>query len=209
MPKDRRVQLVLPCTRIGDFEIKGQAGVRATQPGNVLMMPMPEGSGVALLVMAFRALVRKTHVALTTDEAVSPDHGLTISIGGPSVNLESRRLLKHHPRFELTYPEHIAKYDGWVYAPERNTEGEITSDYGFLFIRKERSGTKIVCCGVWGAGTEAAIRGLLNNFDGKVAAQLKGPSKVFMAFRTEMSGLQASEPVLLHVDDGERMTQWH
>lgn len=209
VPADRRVQIVLPSTRIGDFEIKGSQGDRATQPSNVLMMPLPEGSGVAQLILALRTLTRRTNICLTTDDAVSADYGLTISIGGPSVNLETRRMLREHPRFEITYPEHVAEYADWSYVPKRTDGGEIVTDFGFVFLHRDKTKVKISCCGVWGAGTEAAIEGLLKLADKDLYRQLRSRTTLFMAFRTDLDGLHATDPVLVHVDDGRRMTTWH
>ncbi|MEV7012049.1 hypothetical protein [Streptosporangium sp. NPDC051022] len=208
VPPDRRVQLVLPSARITNFQIKGQPGAEAAQPPNVLMMPMPEGNGIAELVLALRRLSRRVHILLTTDEAVSPDYKLTISIGGPSVNLESRRLVRFHPAFRLRYPEHVATHGSATYDPKRAPDGELLEDYGFVLLHSEGGRTRIVCCGVWGTGTEAAIKGLLGLRDRHLSRQLRTSRNLFLAFHTELSGLNVSEPRLIHADDGERFTTW-
>ncbi|MFC9977140.1 hypothetical protein ACFVH6_40190 [Spirillospora sp. NPDC127200] len=209
VPANRRVQLVLPSARIDSFHIKGQQGERAAQPPNVLMMPMPEGNGIAELVLALRALARRVDILLTTDEAVSPDCKLTISIGGPSVNLATRRLIGFHPQFQISYPEHVATHGAVTYDPERTLDGKLLEDYGFVLVHNDNGHTTIVCCGVWGTGTEAAIKGLLNLRDRKLARQLRTCRNLFLAFHTRIDEFTASEPVLKHVDDGERLISWH
>jgi hypothetical protein len=204
MPADRRVQVVLPSASVGDFDIKGEPGSRATFPPNVLIMPMPEGSGIARLVLILRSLPRKVHVLLTTDDAVSPEYALTISIGGPSVNLESRRLITLHPDFQIVYPDHEASFGSQSYVPRRGPEGDLQEDFGFVLARTEDGRTSIVCCGVWGTGTESAIRGLLELPHRTLAKRLSRSKNLFIAFRTQINGLRTGRPHLLHAfDEGE------
>ena len=206
VPADRRVQIVLPSASVGDFAIKGEPGSTATFPPNVLVMPMPEGSGIARLVLGLRTLPRRVHILLTTDEAVSPEYALTISVGGPSVNLESRRLIYLHPQFKLHYPEHEASFGAEIYIPRRGISGELREDFGFVLGRTEEGRTSIVCCGVWGTGTEAAIRGLLNLPHKILGSKLNKSKNIFLAFRTEINGLKTTEPKLIHAyDEGESL----
>ena len=198
VPADRRVQIVLPSASVGDFDIKGEPGSTATFPPNVLVMPMPEGSGIARLVLGLKTLPRKVHILLTTDDAVSPEYALTISVGGPSVNLESRRLICMQSHFTITYPDHEAFFGTEKYVPKRGPAGQLEEDFGFVLARTEEGKTSIVCCGVWGTGTEGAIRGLLELSHHVLAAKLNKSKDLFIAFRTEINGLRTSRPKLLH-----------
>lgn len=204
LPADRKVQVVLPSASVGDFAIKGEPGATATFPPNVLIMPMPEGSGIARLVLGLRSLPRKVHVLLTTDDAVSPEYALTISIGGPSVNLESRRLVGLHPQFKIAYPDHEASFGAESYTPHRGPDGALQEDFGFVLARTEDGRTSIVCCGVWGTGTESAIRGLLDLPDRDLGHRLNRSKNLFIAFHTRINGLRTGRPQLLHAfDEGE------
>ncbi|RAO29975.1 hypothetical protein PSN13_05174 [Micromonospora saelicesensis] len=206
LPADRRVQVVLPSASVGDFAIKGEAGSVATFPPNVLIMPMPEGSGIARLVLGLRSLPRKVHILLTTDDEVSPEYALTFSIGGPSVNMESRRLVDHHPQFKIVYPGHEASFGAESYVPRRSPDGSLQEDFGFLLAHTEDGRTSIVCCGVWGTGTESAIRGLLDLSDRRLGSRLRRSKDLFIAFQTRIHGLRTSKPQLLHAfDEGESL----
>jgi hypothetical protein len=193
IPKDRRVQLVLPSAEVKSFLVKGEA-IEAFFPSNVLVMPMPEGEAVANLVDALRSLPRGVRVDLTTDDKVSSSYGLTISIGGPSVNHYSRKLLKaDHPLFALKYPEHEAAYGSTSFVPPRGQSDDLLEDYGFLCSsRLDAQHRNIVVCGVWGTGTRAAVRGLIELRPSSDAARsLANASRAFLAFQTKISGLEA------------------
>ena len=206
VPADRRVQIVLPSASVSAFDIKGEPGSTATFPPNVLIMPMPEGSGIARLVLGLKTLPRKVHILLTTDDAVSPEYALTISVGGPSVNLESRRLVCLHPLFTIKYPDHEAYFGTETYVPKRDPAGRLQEDFGFVLARTEEGRTSIVCCGVWGTGTEGAIRGLLELPPRAVGHKLNRSKSLFVAFRSEIHGFRTGQPKLLHAfDEGEPM----
>jgi hypothetical protein len=207
IPVDRRVQVVLPSARVGEFLVKEENSA-ATFPPNVLIMPMAEGIGIAQLVLAIRSVRRSVKIDFTTDDAVGAGYSLTISIGGPSVNLESRRLLGSHPQFRLNYPEHTASYGNQSYIPKRDPDGGLREDFGFLFTCRSPESLSLVCCGVWGMGTEAAIRGFLDLKHHKQAHVLRSRNQVFMAFHTKIDGLRASPPELIYVASETRSATW-
>lgn len=193
IPRDRRVQLVLPSAQVKSFLVKGES-TEAYFPSNVLIMPMPEGEAIANLVDSLRNLSRTVHVDLTTDEKVSNCYGLTISVGGPSVNQYSRRLLTtDYPKFNLKYPEHVASYGSTTFFPQRGKSDDLLEDYGFLFCsHHDAKHCCIVLCGVWGTGTRAAVQGLIQMPSFCDAARsLATSSRTFLVFRTHISGLEA------------------
>ncbi len=209
IPPDRRVQIVLPSAEVNEFTVKGE-GVTATFPGNVLIMPMCEGSGIARLVLALRSMPSPPEIHLTTDDAVSSAFGITISIGGPSVNKESRRLLKlYHSDFKLHYPEHTASYRSTSFVPRRNERAELLEDFGFLFISKSTQARFVVCCGVWGIGTEVAIMSLLELRQLEADHFLRDPGPTFLAFHAPVDGFRGGDPQLVHVGQRERTRAWH
>lgn len=208
VPPDRRVQIVLPSAEVNEFIVKGE-GVSATFPPNVLIMPMCEGSGIARLVLALRSMPSPMEVHLTTDDAVSSAFGLTISIGGPSVNMESRRLLNlYHSDFTLHYPEHTASYRSTSFVPRRNERAELLEDFGFLFISKSTQARFVVCCGVWGIGTELAIRGLLELRQLEADHLLRHSGPIFLAFRAPVDRFRGGDLELVLVGQGERTHAW-
>jgi hypothetical protein len=199
IPPDRRVQLVLPSTQVKSFLVKGESK-EAHFPSNVSIMPMPEGEAIAVLVDCLRSLPGGVRVDLTTDDRVSNSYGLTISIGGPSVNHYSRNLLAtDHPLFALKYPEHEAAYGSTTFVPKRGQSDDLLEDYGFLFsCRRDAQHRYIVACGVWGTGTRAAVRGLIEMQPSSDAARsLTSASRTFLAFQTHISGLEAGPARLL------------
>lgn len=202
IPRDRRVQLVLPSAQVKSFLVKGES-TEAYFPSNVLIMPMPEGEAIATLVDCLRSLPRGVHVDLTTDEKVSSSYGLTISVGGPSVNHYSRRLLAtDYPVFALKYPDHVAAYGSTTFVPQRGKSDDLLEDYGFLFCsRHDAEHRCIVLCGVWGTGTRAAVQGLIQLPPSSDAARsLATSSRTFLAFRTQISGLEAGAVrLMIHI----------
>ncbi|WP_327085599.1 hypothetical protein OIE66_24970 [Nonomuraea sp. NBC_01738] len=196
IPPDGKVQVVLPSAKIENFEIKGESDLTAKQPPNVLMMPMAEAMGIAQLVLALRHLTAEKKIYLTTDKNVSPDYKLTIAVGGPSVNSESGQILKAYPHFRLVYPDHVAHHGATKYDPEIKDNGELAEDYGFVFVHRKTDRTEVVCCGVWGTGTEAAIKGLLNLPDRKVGRRMQASDNFFMIFHLRVNDVRATDPVL-------------
>ncbi|HEV3089176.1 MAG TPA: hypothetical protein VGX96_18335 [Candidatus Elarobacter sp.] len=199
IPRDRRVQLVLPSAQVKDFLVKGESTV-ATFPSNVLIMPMPEGEAIATLVNCLRSLPGGVRIDLTDDGNVSRFYGLTISVGGPSVNYYSRRLLAtDYPAFTLKYPDHVAAFGSTTFVPQRGKSDDLLEDYGFLFCsRHDEEHRCIVLCGVWGTGTRAAVQGLMQLPPSSDAARsLATSSRTFLAFRTEISGLESGTAQLM------------
>jgi hypothetical protein len=91
-----------------------------------------------------------------------------------------------------------------VYLPDRGPNGELREDFGFVLARTEERRTSIVCCGVWGTGTESAIRGLLELTDRALGSRLKRSKNLFIVFHSRINGLRTGKPTLLHAfDEGE------
>ena len=207
VPSNRRVQIVLPSTEVTDFIVKGETTV-ASFPPNVLIMPMPEGMAIARLTSALHSIHRAVSVTFTTDESVSQDFGLTISVGGPSVNEETRRLLSLHPDFSIHYPEHIASVKRDIFRPAKRSNGEIKEDWGFVIIARSDRSVSIVLCGVWGTGTEAAVKGLLQKRPKRLVQAIKGESRVILCYRITIEGLRSSEPTLVLAATPTATTIW-
>lgn len=146
------VQIVIPSFEVGDFLPKG-TGERAAIPRNVRVMLMPEASSIADLVAAFYE-AGASKVELVPQENYR-DVGLTISVGGPSVNSTSGNLLKRSfPQFHIKYPEHIASYGSTSFSTQTNADNELIEDYGFIASATNSTGNRwFVLCGVWAFGT--------------------------------------------------------
>jgi hypothetical protein len=160
MQNVRRVQVVIPSFEVGDFLPRG-AVERAAIPPNIKVLLMPEASAVAdLLAALYEAGASQIDVVRQEDFR---DDGLTISLGGPSVNSISADLLRRSfPDFRIKYPEHIASYGSTSFVASTDDKGELVEDYGFLASSRTATGHRcIVLCGVWAFGTRIAATTLI------------------------------------------------
>lgn len=208
IPSDRRVQIVLPSAEVTDFRIKDD-GSTATFPENVLIMPMREGMAVGLLANALHSLNRAVAITLTTDDRVSTDFKLTLSVGGPSVNSESRRILRTHTNFQLKYPDHIAEYNSSSYEPRRDANGRLLEDWGFVLSTKTRESVNVALCGVWGTGTEAAVRGLLSLSENRHRKKLARIGHTIFCFHISIDGLRSEDPKLISYTSNGETVSWN
>lgn len=159
--RGRSVQIVLPGFELHDFLPRGTTE-RAKIPRNMLVMPMAEGSSIAQLTAAFHE-IGAPDVKIVRQEEYQ-DAGLTISIGGPSVNSISHQLLRRtFPEFHIKYPEHIASFGSTWFVADTDSDGALVEDYGFIGFGISPSGNPwVVLCGVWAPGTQMATTALVN-----------------------------------------------
>lgn len=158
----RPVQILLP-----EFGVKRFTPIGSTQqasiPGNVKVLPLAEGTAVATLVAALhRAGIRNVEISDASSGAISSS-GLTILIGGPSVNILTRGYLAaSFPEFSIRYPQHIVSYGSTKFQPELRG-GELTEDFGFIAIRRTAAGSVVIALlGVWALGTQIATDVLID-----------------------------------------------
>lgn len=157
-----RVQVIVSNIEISRFKFPGlNSGdmMQLNVPPNVLYMPMPEGRAIAELADIVRQVNSKVKIQLVTANSHDPDVP-TFSVGGPSVNLFSARVLQaHFPKFSIDYPAtKRAKYEGHIFETSRDAENKIIRDYGFVFVTEtSRHAPCIVFCGVRAFGTAMAV----------------------------------------------------
>jgi len=158
----KRIQIVVPSLEAPVFVPQGTTQI-AKVPKNVKVMPLAEGTAIAQLVSALHRL-RNADVQIVSQENYQDTGGLTISVGGPSLNSVSRILLDYSfPKFSIKYPEHIASYGSTTFSPSTNSEGDLTEDYGFVAVGRTVGGSRgVVICGVWAFGTQIAAASLLH-----------------------------------------------
>jgi hypothetical protein len=156
-----RIQVVVPSLEAPVFIPQGVTEA-ARVPKNVKVMPMAEGTAIAELLSVLHGLGRG-EIQLVSQENYQDNAGLTVSVGGPSLNSVSRSLLQNSfPKFSIKYPAHVASYGSTVFAPLIDSEGNLTEDYGFAAVGRTSGGNRcIVLCGVWAFGTQIATTSLL------------------------------------------------
>ncbi|MET8778098.1 hypothetical protein AB0H49_08360 [Nocardia sp. NPDC050713] len=157
------IQIVIPDFHAGWLSIYG-TDEKAEMPPNVRVMPMAEGGAIAEAVLAWRGLGKRNRISISTQDAYQDTHGLTILIGGPSVNRLTGNLLKRcFPKFQIKYPEHVASYGSISYDVTADENGSLLEDYGFIAVSRTPTGKRCVALfGVWAFGTLIATLALLD-----------------------------------------------
>ena len=142
MSSSVKVSVVLP-----SFEVPGD--YRGTARSNIFFMSMPEGAAVAHLSAAINGAHLKADPTYLSHREFREGEAPFITLGGPSVNDVTGRLLKAHcPQFDIVYPEHIAHIGGMSFTPRVDGEGALIEDYGFLLMGRTKRGCPFVA--LWG-----------------------------------------------------------
>jgi hypothetical protein len=80
---------------------------------------MAEGRGIGYLVLALRDAIGDVEIEYSMSAQFQDDGVPFVSVGGPSVNELSARLLElRAPSFSITYPEHTASYGALKASPQ-------------------------------------------------------------------------------------------
>jgi hypothetical protein len=118
------------------FAMDGSAVIHQS-PRNVLFMPMPEGRAIATLTSLMHKINPKVRIQLVTPSSCDPEIP-TLSIGGPSVNIFSGKVLgTDFPEFKIEYPAaRRARYEGNIFETLRDSENLLIRDYGFIFVTR-------------------------------------------------------------------------
>lgn len=168
--RDRGVDLILPSIAVQQFDVRDPRGllldVVHVVPPNVLYMPMAEGSSIAKLAFALRSIPGSGPVTFVTSDAYAERDRPLISVGGPSGNDVSGRLLETHlPEFAIDYPQATAATLGSRTFHVQYAKGseEVSEDWGFILVIP-RSGNhpgSVVLFGILAFGTEIATQAFL------------------------------------------------
>lgn len=168
---DRRqgINVVLPSIPIESFPVRHLSEPEATlhaSPPNVLFMPLNEGVAIGRLSLALRSVAGKAPVNFVSCERFNADERPIISIGGPSVNVISGRLLEEWaPSFAVDYPDATcARIGSTTFGVAYNSRKEVTEDWGFILTTRSRANDQplIVLCGVLAFGTQIATQALMD-----------------------------------------------
>jgi len=157
-----RVQIVVSSVEISGFKYtaeRPEIRSRVSVPRNVLYMPMAEGRAVAKLTALLHRVNPKVRVQLVTPRNHDPEIP-TFSVGGPSVNAFSSRVLRNDfPDFKIEYPTtRRARYGGQVFETRSDGNNMITGDYGFIFLTKISKGVPcVIFCGIRAFGSSMAV----------------------------------------------------
>lgn len=189
-----RAQIIVSSVEISRFRPVGSDDALGPVqvPRNVLYMPMPEGRAIAELIEALHRVQPKLRIRLVTAENYDPEI-LTFSIGGPSVNKFSARILNaDFPDFNIYYPAtKRARYGGHVFETRYDADGRLTRDYGFVFVtRTSRNAPCIIFCGVRAFGTAMAVE-LFHTIPHRsdAARLIRKSTRAFLAADGEVDGL--------------------
>jgi hypothetical protein len=191
----KTIQLIVPQFHTPEFVVDDD-GTTAMIPPNVPVMPMAEGGSIVQLVGALHSIGCRNVRLVDQEHYHDEGHGtVTISVGGPSVNRVSARLLSQNaPDFHLSYPEHVATYGTTTFTPKRGGDNSLEDDYGFIAIgTTPKRGKCLVLLGVWAPGTQAATEAFLNVGHGSEADKLiKADRNFFAVAPVEVNGLEQS-----------------
>lgn len=197
-----RVQVVIPGFPVARFRI---ANATAEIPPNVPVMPMAEGGAIAQLIRGLNEIGQRD-VELVSSANFRDDSDVTISIGGPSVNEISGKLLADgFPSFTLQYPQHVASYGTTTFLPERLDDESLREDYGFIAVgRTDNHHRFVVLCGVWAPGTQIATTALLElDRRSEVASLLRGGHNFFAVAHGKITGLEMTGVRVIEVRDAD------
>lgn len=157
------LQIVVSHVEVPRISYEGDSHqqVRLNVPPNVLYMPMAEGRAVAELTSLLHRIERRLRIRLVVAANHDPTKP-TLSIGGPSVNALTRRLLKaQFPDFSIDYPTtRRAKFGGHTFETLRDDNNSLIRDYGFIFVTQTNHGAPcLVLCGIraYGSAMAAAL----------------------------------------------------
>lgn len=196
----KRTQIVVPSFNVPEFLVQG-TDAPARIPPNVRLMPMAEGGAIAELILALQQ-AGNHEVRLVTQNNYQDSEGLTICVGGPSVNSVSRDVLRRcFPDFKIKYPEHVASYGSTTFLPSTDTDGSLLEDYGFIAVTKTPRGNRcLVVCGVWAPGTQIATTTLLSIGRSSEASRLiKSGEDFFVVSHAKIDGLEQHDVQLIEL----------
>ena len=192
-----KIQIIVSNVEIPRFKfaMDGSAVIHQS-PRNVLFMPMPEGRAIAALTSLMHKINPKVRIQLVTAGSCDPEIP-TLSIGGPSVNIFSGKVLgTDFPEFKIEYPAaRRARYEGNIFETLRDSENLLIRDYGFIFVtRTSRGAPCLVFCGVLAFGTAMAVELFRSLPRGSEAAELirKG-RKAFIVAEGGVDGLEHTQ----------------
>jgi hypothetical protein len=199
LARHRRVQIIVSSVEISGFKF-ATGGPENTitklqVPRNILYMPMPEGRAIATLVNTLKRIDPKLKIQLVTANNHDPEV-LTFSIGGPSVNSFSHKILgSDFPEFAIDYPAtRRARFEGHSFETLRTPDNILTRDYGFIFVtRTTRGAPCIVFCGIRAFGTAMAVEMFRSMPPNSESAQLiRKCHKAFIVAEGKVNGLEWS-----------------
>ena len=172
-------------------------------PTNVLFMPMSEGGSISEIHFVLRTIWKETNISLIPHDEWHPGDLFTISVGGPSVNSVSYRILKaEFPEFGFNYPDATsAHFRSTTFLPELNVDGALTEDFGFIFVSQPiaNQGRRVVLCGISAFGTEIAAKCFLGLLPSpELSRRIKSGQRLFAVARGRIEGLKVSHVELIH-----------
>jgi hypothetical protein len=195
--RHRKVQIIVSSVEISGFKFAGPENTftKVVVPRNILYMPMPEGRAIAALVNTLKRVEPKVKIQLVTPSNHDPEV-LTFSIGGPSVNAFSHRVLgTDFPEFSIDYPAtRRARFEGHSFETTRTPDNTLTGDYGFIFVtRTDKDAPCVVFCGIRAFGSAMAVE-MFQSLppNSEAAQQIRRGNKSFIVAEGKVNGLEWS-----------------
>jgi hypothetical protein len=153
---DSVITIVLPRYEPSRFE----HSMLDNYPDNVAIMPVAEGEAVATIVRAAHSTRKGLEARLEACEDFT-DKGLPfISIGNPTRNPVSARLVERYLHdYRSEYPMHSTHYGSMSFNPRLNRNGRLLEDYGFVLSGMTEAGSRfVILWGIWAPGAAIAAK---------------------------------------------------
>ena len=203
------IPIVIGGVRLDTFTPNG-TNKPARLPNNVLLVGVDDGMGMSLLRESFARAFGHLRVTLHEPQDFG-DKNLTsfISVGGPSVNSVTGRILANMTGIRMFYPEHYAMVGQRRFSAEEDRQGNVIKDFGFIIMAPNPLAQAHHVCvvfGIWPYGTSAALQ-VLSRPDPKdklfqqFARKVRSRSPVLAVLETKVQDLQRGTPTLIEVKD--------
>jgi hypothetical protein len=208
LPKDRRIQVVLPSTSVADFKLRGHAVVRQpTSPSNVLWVPIGDGLAMARFLTNLSRLPGRQYVIQEVIDKYYDDRfELTVAFGGQYVNDVSNYILRARlPELNTTFEGKVT-IKSLVLDPNINEEGALTEDFGFILVTHDaQKRCVILIWGIHSPGTDIAGKALFSLQSKSDATKLlRRGADVLIVVHVKVEGLRTFDPTVILVVDVTR-----
>jgi hypothetical protein len=184
-------------------------------PRNVLLVGVEDGAGMSLLRESLvRAFGRNKRPTLHQPDDFGDNIKTSfVSVGGPSVNKVTGRILAYTIGIQMVYPADLlddpyAMIGQRKFSAEQDPQGNVTKDVGFIIVKPNPFAPDHTVCvvfGIWPYGTSAALEELstpdmTNTHFKEFVRQAKLHAPFVAVVETKVEGLQHGTPDLVEVD---------
>jgi hypothetical protein len=211
----QRVPVIIGDVEFKDFVSQDSQASTVHLPPNVPLFGVGDAVAMSLI---HETLLRCLHggnapvlFASQSDAEIATD--TFVSVGGPSVNKVTGRVLvdmKLDGKLRMVYhPDNsyaVDEFSKREFRPERNKDGTLKKDYGFIVIGPSPFDKRQTAClvfGVWPQGTQAAARELLQPEDSEPGPRLVNRVREHLGavavVQTVITNFSQGTPLLIEV----------